>query len=131
LTLRVTDLEPRVYRYASPDHTLVPLGSVPTLLECEELILQREFLDAAAILFVVGNLANAVALYGSHGHRQLLLRSGMAIHRAWLAGISLGLVGCPFAGIVSRTAETLLQTDPCVLTPLFALAIGSVRQRVA
>ena len=68
---------------------LCRVANLPDGRDAEELVMQREFADAPALLVITGNLAAALARHGSHGHRLLLTRAGAAGHAAWLAALRL------------------------------------------
>jgi Nitroreductase family len=91
----------------------------------KDLAIQEEFMGAAALVIVLANLAGAVSAGRTHGYRQLLVRAGAAAHRAWLASLSLGLVGSVFAGLLPKALKNLAGTDGYSCAPLFAYAVGT------
>src|SRR5205807_911838 len=90
---RVFDLSPALYLYLLLSHQLLLIGDAPTPDVDDDLVCQQEFTQAAALLLITGNLAAAMWRHGSNGYRQIILRAGAAVHRAWLSALSLGLVG--------------------------------------
>ena len=121
---RVTGLGVATHLYRSKQHALHQLAPVPYGQAAQDLVLQREFARAAALVVVTGPLGGAIARHGTHGHRTLLLRAGAAAHRAWLAAESLDLVGCIFAGLLPQAVRELAAADGFVRAPLLAFALG-------
>lgn len=93
-------------------------------LHMRELVLQPEFVEASAILLVVGPLAATLDRYGAHGHRLLLTRGGAACEAAWLTAVDGGLAGSIFAGFIPSALSTLAHVDGYRDLQLLALAIG-------
>ncbi|GAA2707319.1 nitroreductase family protein [Actinoplanes palleronii] len=121
---RVTGVDTGLYRYLPGESALRRVASLPSGAEAEELVLQREFAQAPALLVITGNLAGALARHGSHGHRLLLSRAGAAGHAAWLAALRLGLVGTVFAGLLPHVLRERVGADGYHRAPLFAFAAG-------
>jgi hypothetical protein len=96
-----------------------PIGDV------REAVLQLELADAAAIITIVGSLADAVAADGCHGHRLLLSRGAAAAHAAWLRATELGLVGTLFAGFLPSFLRTHAAVDGYERLALLAFAVGA------
>ena len=120
---RVDGLPTAVYRYGA--HALSAVAALPA--DGDGLVLQREFAQAPALVVVGGNLAAALQRHGSHGHRLLLARAGAAGHAAWLAALSLDLVGSVFAGLLPTAFCELTGGDGYLRAPLFAFAAGHRR----
>lgn len=87
--------------------------------------MQSEFAKAPLVVWITGNLAAAAARHGGFGHRQLLMRAGMAAHRLWMAGMATGLSGCIVAGVVPGAARRQLELDGYRKASLIALAAGA------
>lgn len=121
---RVDGLAPSLQRYDGRSHALEPLAPLPVGVAAEDLVLQREFARAPAVLVVMGDLRHAVRERGAHGHRRLLLRAGAATHAAWLAALELGLVGSIFAGLLPDELRRLGVADGYTRAPLLAFAVG-------
>jgi nitroreductase len=119
---RVSGLDTGLYGFDS--RALVRLADLPTGTDAEDIVLQREFASAPALVLVLGNLAAALRRHGSHGHRLLLNRAGAAAHAAWLAALSLGLDGTVFAGLLPGAVRELLGADGYTSAPLFAFSVG-------
>jgi hypothetical protein len=121
---RVTGVDTGLYRYRPERSELCRVASLPDGAEAEELVMQREFAEAAALLVITGNLAAALARHGSHGHRLLLSRAGAAGHAAWLAALRLDLVGTVFAGLLPNVLRERADADGYHRAALFAFAAG-------
>jgi hypothetical protein len=121
---RVSGVDVGLYRYAPQQSGLIRVASLPEGPEAEDLVLQREFAHAAALLVITGNLAGALARHGSHGHRLLLSRAGAAGHAASLAALRLHLVGSVFAGLLPHVLRERAGADGYHRAALFAFAVG-------
>ncbi|HEY0531945.1 MAG TPA: nitroreductase family protein [Actinoplanes sp.] len=121
---RVTGVDTGLYRYRPQRSELCRVASLPDGPEAEELVMQQEFAQAAALLVITGNLAAALARHGSHGHRLLLSRAGAAGHAAWLAALRLGLAGTVFAGLLPNVLRERAGADGYHRAALFAFAAG-------
>jgi hypothetical protein len=121
---RVSGVDTGLYRYLPQRCGLVRVASLPDGPQAEELVLQREFAHAPALLVITGNLAGALARHGSHGHRLLLTRAGAAGHAAWLASLRLHLVGTVFAGLLPHVLRERAGADGYHRAALFAFAVG-------
>ena len=122
---RVTGVDTGLYRYLPQKSALCRVASLPDGPQAEELVMQREFASAAALLVITGNLAAALARHGSHGHRLLLTRAGAAGHAAWLTALRLDLVGTVFAGLLPHVLRERAAADGYHRAALFAFAAGS------
>lgn len=112
----------QICRYDSAAHKLELIGcSDPQEEICT---LQEEFSCAPAIIAVCGSMARSVAEYGAHGYRQILTRGGAAVQRAATVAISLGYVGCIFAGLYQRPLREVVGIDGYHETQLLAYSFG-------
>jgi nitroreductase len=121
--LRVDGLDAGLY-LSREAGKLEPIAVIDQRLT-REIVVQAEFADAAALILAVGHLAAALHRHGGHGYRLLAVRAGSAIHAAWLASISVGLVGCPFGGVIDAPLRRLAGIDGDCRALLLGLAIGS------
>jgi hypothetical protein len=121
---RVTGVDTGLYRYLPERSALCRVANLPDGAEAEELVMQREFAEAAALLVITGNLAAALSRHGSHCHRLLLSRAGAAGHAAWLAALRLDLVGTVFAGLLPSVLRERADADGYHRAALFAFAAG-------
>lgn len=124
LASRVEGVAPGAYVYDRSENALRYRRTGYSPDHQGELFLQEEFADAPLSVWIAGNLAAACAKLGGFGHRQLLLRAGAAAHRCWMAAMSLGMQGCPVAGIVPGAARDLLGLDGYTEAPLLAFTCG-------
>ncbi|MER5639332.1 nitroreductase family protein [Kitasatospora sp. NPDC002227] len=117
----VTGLPRAVHRWG-PDgfEPLVALDGT----ELSTLVLQPEFALAPALVLAIGSLESALQAHGSHGHRQLLERSGAVCEAAWLTAVHQGLEGSIFAGFLPSALKRLAGIDGFRRTQLLALAVG-------
>ena len=121
---RVTGVDTGLYRYLPQQSALCRVASLPDGPQAEELVMQREFAQAPALLVITGNLAAALERHGSHGHRLLLSRAGAAGHAAWLTALRLDLVGTVFAGLLPHVLRERAGADGYHRAALFAFAAG-------
>ncbi|WP_157593821.1 nitroreductase family protein [Rathayibacter tritici] len=118
----VEDLGNGLFEYR--DEVFERIDQTETALHMRKLVLQPEFVEASAILLVVGPLAGTLDRYGAHGHRLLLTRGGAACEAAWLTAVDGGLAGSIFAGFIPSALRTLAHIDGYRDLQLLALAIG-------
>ena len=123
VALRVAGLERGMYRLDEDLRSLTPVATLPADV-ADDLTLQREFADAAAIVAVLGDLEATVARHGEHGYRLLMTRAGAACYTTWLHAIGLGFAGTVFAGFIPAAVRTRLRCDGVRRHPLFAVALG-------
>jgi hypothetical protein len=121
---RVTGVDPGFYRFLPQRSGLHRVASLPDGPAAEDLVAQREFAQAPALLIIMGNLAAALARHGSHGHRLLLSRAGAAGHAAWLTALRLHLVGTVFTGLLPHVVWERAGVDGYHRAALFAFAAG-------
>ncbi len=122
---RVSGLGPAVYHYVPAHHALRLAAEAPQAVQDREaLFLQAEFAEAPFVVLISGNLAAACARHGGWGHRQLLVRAGMAGQRLWLTAAGLGLAGTVFAGFIGHAARGLVELDGYRHAGLLAFAAG-------
>ncbi|WP_411146943.1 hypothetical protein [Streptomyces sp. x-80] len=122
LVRNVTGIRPGYYHYEPRRPALLPQPQ--SLPDLQDLVLQLEFADAAAVVLVLGDLAAALTRDGAAGHRQLLSRGAAHAHAAWLAALSQGAAGTVFAGILSSAGRTELGIDGFHRAQLLGLALG-------
>ncbi|WP_010500569.1 nitroreductase family protein [Paenibacillus elgii] len=123
----VENVTPALYRYCPYRQELERAGAMePGKLE--HMVLQREFSLAPAIVVITGKLGAVLCRQGSSGHRQLLVRGGMAAQRMWLASLALGYGGCIFAGIVQKYLYETAKIDGYREMQLVAYAFGNLPQ---
>jgi SagB-type dehydrogenase family enzyme len=124
LASRVEGIAPGAYVYDHSENGLRQWRSDYMPGRQRELFIQEEFSDTPLSILVFGSLAAACEKHGAFGHRQLMLRAGAAVHRCWMAALSLGMQGCPVAGIVPGAARELLGLDGYIEAPLLAFTAG-------
>jgi SagB-type dehydrogenase family enzyme len=124
LAKRVLGLDPGVYEYEASAHGLAQLRRALSEAELSALLVQTEFVDAACIIWITGDLRTACSRHGAFGHRQLLLRAGAAGHALWMCLLSFGLGGSLMAGLVPGAARDIIGLDGYRKASLFAAAVG-------
>jgi nitroreductase family protein len=124
LAWRVSDIPPALYRYDGTAHGLALQGPAPSAAEAATMLRQEEFACAATLVLALGDLESALARYGDHGYRLMLLEAGAALQRAWLAAVCVDLVGCLFEGLFPRPLSMLAGPVVADHSPLLALAVG-------
>ncbi|MGG1441060.1 nitroreductase family protein [Brevibacillus laterosporus] len=120
----MANANPSIYRYCPIQHDLIMISKLD-LTKMEHMVLQREFALAPVIVVITGKLGASICRYGSSGHRQLLVRGGMAAQRAWLSSIGLGYSGCMFAGIVQKYLYETARIDGYKEMQLIAYSFGN------
>lgn len=93
----------------------------------DELLLcltQKTLAAAPAVVFMVGDLASALARRGARGYRELLLQAGAAVGRLVQAATAYGVASCPSGGIMEQGLRTLAGMDGYKECPLFAVSLG-------
>jgi len=113
-----------VYEFVADSATFASVGRLRSGMTKESMVLQKEFVDAAAILIWVAGLADAVDDYGSCAYKELLIRSGALAHFAWLKSLSLGYEGTVFAGILPKVLRQVCGIDGYRKNQMFAFALG-------
>ncbi len=124
LARRIAGLVPGVYEYQPRTHELRALRDDMTHEEMASLFIQDEFANAPSVLWIAGDLEQACRLYGSTGHRRLLLRAGAAGHRCLMAVLGQGLAGCLVAGLIPGAARAMLGLNGFDRASLFGVAFG-------
>lgn len=124
LAKRVTGLDSGVYEYKPDAAGLSRISPALSEENTSKLFVQTEFVDAAFVVWIAGNLQQACARHGAYGERQLLLRAGSAGHRIWMCALGFGLCGSLVAGLVPGAARERLALDGYQRASLFAVAIG-------
>jgi hypothetical protein len=113
----------RIYKY-SEEEKMKPLNNLLLTEIIDDIFLQREFSQAAAIIIFVGNLEDTVKLYGARGYNSLLKKSGAIAEYSWLQSIDQGYVGTVFAGILPRGLAKISDLDGYRKCQMFAFAFG-------
>ena len=130
LVTNVNGLGPGVYEYLAADNGLARTKATLTHKEMVGLFIQSEFATAPAVVWISGNLAASCARHGEFGHRQLLLRAGMAANRLWMAALSRGIEGAITAGVVPGYAREQLDLNGYTRASLLAFATGHADEPV-
>lgn len=127
-TRAVDGIAPALHVLVDDGQALQRIADLPQGDAAADLVLQREFADAALTVLVVGDLEAACARHGDHGHRSLLIRAGAAAHAVWLTAIARGLGGSVFAGALPGALRELAAVDGARRLQLFACAVGHPRR---
>ncbi|WP_371069515.1 nitroreductase family protein [Sediminibacillus sp. JSM 1682029] len=117
---------PNIYKYIPSEHALSLVSKRNTTLKnkLDTIILQKEFIDAPALILCTGMVAASIDVLGNHGYRQMLVRGGNAMNTAWLATLSLGYQGSIFAGFYHDALVELFGFDGYKEMLLLAFAFG-------
>lgn len=95
--------------------------------QMEDLGVQREFGNAAAIVTFAADLDQAHVRQGVRGYQLLMVRAASATYRVSLAAVSRGWICSVFAGLIPGAVRSLLESDGTSRHQLFAVAIGTER----
>lgn len=123
LALRVDGLPPACYRVEAGPDRFVPVAELPAGNPAD-LVLQREFAAAGALVSILSDVDTAVARHGGHGYRTLLTRAGAVGYACWLDAVARGLAGTVFAGFLPAAARQQLRLDGANRHQLVAVALG-------
>lgn len=127
-TRAVDGITPALHVLVEDGWALQRIAELPRGEAAADLVLQREFADAALTVLVIGDLEAACARHGDHGHRSLLIRAGAAAHAVWLTAIARGLGGSVFAGALPGALRELAGVEGARRLQLFACAVGHPRR---
>jgi SagB-type dehydrogenase family enzyme len=119
-----------VYRYEPAQQVILPIRMVQRDAVREDLLLQREHGDGAAILFMVVPMALWLHHFGDRGYRGAALQMGYLTDRLYLAAETLGLTYTASGGFAPALADQLLDLDGYHHTTMFSFVVGArPRQR--
>ncbi|TKI57450.1 hypothetical protein E8L90_19425 [Brevibacillus antibioticus] len=114
----------KVYRYSYPQNDIQEVADIPQHFTQEQLMLQKEFANAAVVVFFVGKIADRTATCGVTGYTNLLTIAGMVAHNMWLHSLSRGYEGTVFAGLLPRTLRMFTDIDGFTKAQMFAYCFG-------
>jgi hypothetical protein len=95
----------------------------------EDLLLQREHGDGAAILFIAVPMALWLHHFGDRGYRGAALQVGYLTDRLYLAAETLGLTYTASGGFAPARADQLLDLDGYHHTTMFSFVVGARPQQ--
>lgn len=122
LVWRVDGIETGLHRLGGAGLEKIGPGVPPE--DADDLVLQPEYSEAAALVLALGDLDRSHARHGGAGYHRLLVRAGAVLHEVWLNAIERQLVGSIFAGFLPDGARALLGPDDLTQRQLLALALG-------
>lgn len=130
LVFEVEGVPSGVYRYEPAQQVILPVRMVQRDAVREDLLLQREHGDGAAILFIVVPMALWLHHFGDRGYRGAALQVGYLTDRLYLAAETLGLAYTASGGFAPARADQLLDLDGYHHTTMFSFVVGArPRQR--
>ena len=125
LPLRVEEIDAGTLCHYQPrTHELEIIGSYNGQKTAESLLTQKEMTDAAAILFISGNMPRVTWKYGERGYRYILLEAGHVAQNICLAGAALDLGVCPVAGYYDDAVHDLFWMDGVSEFVVYVLCVG-------
>jgi hypothetical protein len=124
MCLNVSDLAPGAYSVDRSATKFTLVAPASALGRFEDLTIQSEFGQAAAIISVAGNIEDATQKFGGHGYRLLMTRAASLSYGMWLGSLADGLVGTVFAGFIPAAVRRALSSDISSRQQVFSLAIG-------
>jgi hypothetical protein len=114
----------KVYRYYYRQNYIQEVADIPENLKQEQLMLQKEFANAAVVVFYVGKIADRTATCGVTGYTNLLTIAGMVAHNMWLHSLSRGYEGTVFAGLLPKALRMFTDIDGFTKAQMFAYCFG-------
>lgn len=127
LVFSVEGLSPGVYRYLPCKHALVAVRPVQPDVVSEDVLLQREHGNGAALLFLVVPMARWLHIFGDRGYRGAAFQAGWLSDRLYLVAENLGLTYAASGGFAAAAADALLKLDGYHYTPLLLFVVGGPR----
>lgn len=121
----VTGVEPGIYHYEVPDHSLALLRpGDPTALLDEAVCGQRYASEAAVVVLVAGIFRRTKHRYGERGYRYVLLDTGHIGENLVLQATALRLAVVTTAGFFDDAANELLLLDGLEEAVLYIAFVG-------
>lgn len=123
---RVDGVEPGLYRYIALEHALLPIPSVPNLVDvltkgCLE---QRQIRSSAVTFWWVACIARMYWRYGERGYRYLFLDAGHICQNLYLAAEAIGSGVCAIGAYDDEPVNTALGLDGETMVMLYAASVG-------
>lgn len=128
IAVRVTGLEPGVYRYAPERHALLDTGTPADPEALAYAALSQESISTApALLVLTAVFERSTRKYGERGVRYVYLEAGHAAENVYLEAVALGLGTVAIGAFDDERLRSVLglppQTRPVYLMP-FGLPAG-------
>ena len=124
---RVAGVQPGVYHYAVPWHSLelVQGGDFRQSL-FEASLEQSAIQQAAVVLVLVAVFQRTRWKYKERSYRYILIEAGHIGQNICLAATALGLGACPIGAFTDRALDTLLGVDGDREAAVYELAVGPI-----
>jgi SagB-type dehydrogenase family enzyme len=125
---RVEGIEPGVYHYFVPDHTLEQLKAGDYGAEISQAALDQEMAQRANVVFVwTGVFERSKWKYKQRAYRYVYLDAGHIAQNLALAAEALDLGSCQIAALYDDEANELLGVDETEESAIYMTAIGKPR----
>lgn len=130
LAARVSDLEPRLYRFLPVEHKLLPLSDDRHLMErVMEGCYRQEFVGRAAAVFLWTAIPFRTEwAYGYVAHRMIAIEIGHVCQNLYLAAEAVGMGACAVLGYDQGVLDRLLGVDGDEEFTLYVATVGGVPQ---
>lgn len=123
---RVAGLSEGIYHYHAQSHSVGRVApTIPGTRAHSYLFMDQPYAaQGAANLVITCVFDRSLKKYRDRGYRYALIEAGHVGQNIALACASLGLGCCPLGGFFDTELGSLLQLDPELEAPLYALTIG-------
>lgn len=129
VVFNVEGISPAAYRYVPGDHTLIPICTIQREIVRDEVLLQWEHGNGAAILFLVVPLAHWLHAFGDRGYRGMAFQIGWISDRLYLVAEMLRLTYTASGGFAPAMVDKILGLDGYHYTSLFSFVVGGPKHR--
>lgn len=126
LARTVADLEPGVYHYAPVTNGLEQVRevSLPARFLTYLFMGQSVAVEAAALIVITAVVSRSLTKYADRGYRYQLLEAGHVAQNIGLAALEHDLGACSLGGFFDDELAALIDADPELEVPLYAIAVG-------
>ncbi|HME25306.1 MAG TPA: SagB/ThcOx family dehydrogenase [Acetobacteraceae bacterium] len=127
VTWRTLGLNPGIYHYCVPTHSLELVAAGNFADEATEYTFCEDLIDTAAgFFFVTGIFQRTMLKYNERGYRFVLLDAGHMAENMCLMACSLGLGIVPIGGFQDDEINRVLAVDGINETVVYAMAVGVI-----
>jgi SagB-type dehydrogenase family enzyme len=128
---RTVDLEPGIYHYCVPKHTLevLRLGDFADL--AAKSTLSEGVIERAGGIFLVSAIfRRSMQKYNERGYRFVLLEAGHLAENMCLVASAMGFGILPIGGFLDDELNAMISVDGVNETVIYVLAVGGVQEKL-